>query len=290
MIYRPDGNRLIAIGQPAHAWISGQLAQAWGSPEFGPVEPAGEAVLAAAQHDLGMAAFDAEPRVIAPGGPPMGFLDIPVADHLRLWIAAPRLALPQGRYVALLVSLHGTYLYGFRDVEAEPRITQQAIRAYLADQEQFRAGLVDSLAGDPAWARHVTAGALERAQKHLAAWDAISLALCTGAERWRVPEVPRADGSARAGRVGRNPQSGASSQGRRALDADGRRYGQRRIVGGGPPRPHRRRSSRRAGGQGSLPRLPRAKRREREVLRPVRTGDLTQTPRMQSTRIRRFHR
>ncbi len=196
MIYRPDGNRLIAIGQPAHAWISGQLAQAWGSPEFGPVEPAGEAVLAAAQHDLGMAAFDAEPRVIAPGGPPMGFLDIPVADHLRLWIAAPRLALPQGRYVALLVSLHGTYLYGFRDVEAEPRITQQAIRAYLADQEQFRAGLVDSLAGDPAWARHVTAGALERAQKHLAAWDAISLALCTGAERWRVPDVPRADGSA----------------------------------------------------------------------------------------------
>ncbi len=196
MIYRPDGDGLIAIGQPAHAWISGQLAQAWGSQAFGPVEPAGEAVLAAAQHDLGMAAFDAEPRVVAPGGPPMGFLEIPVADHLRLWIAAPRLALPQGRYLALLVSLHGTYLYGFRDVEAEPRITQQAIRAYLADQERFRAGLVDSLAADPAWAPHVAPDALDRAQRLLAAWDAMSLALCTGAPRWRVPNVPRADGSA----------------------------------------------------------------------------------------------
>lgn len=196
MIYRPDGDGLVAIGQPAHAWISGQLAQAWGSPAFGAVEPAGEAVLAAAQHDLGMAAFDAEPRVVAPGGPPMGFLEIPVADHLRLWIAAPRLALPQGRYVALLVSLHGTYLYGFRDVEAEPRLTQQAIRAYLADQEQFRGGLLESLAADPAWAAHAAPAAVARSQRLIAAWDAMSLALCTGAERWRVPNVPRADGSA----------------------------------------------------------------------------------------------
>lgn len=196
MIYRPDGDGLIAIGQPAHAWISGQLAAAWGAPEFGPVRPRGEVVLAAAQHDLGMAAWDAEPRVQAPGGPPMGFLDMPVADHLRLWLAAPRLALPQGRYVALLVSLHGTYLYGFRDLDAEPRVTADAVRRYLADQERFRAGLLASLASDPEWAPHAEPAAVARNQRLVAAWDAISLALCTGAARWSVPDVPDASGGA----------------------------------------------------------------------------------------------
>ena len=35
MLLRPDGDDTIAIGQPAHAWLSGQLARAW-APAFEP--------------------------------------------------------------------------------------------------------------------------------------------------------------------------------------------------------------------------------------------------------------
>jgi hypothetical protein len=34
----PDGS-FLAIGQASHAWLSGQLARAWGNAEFGEVEP-----------------------------------------------------------------------------------------------------------------------------------------------------------------------------------------------------------------------------------------------------------
>ena len=60
MVLREDGDGVLCIGQPAHAWVSGQLARAWGNERFGAFAPREEVCLAAAQHDLGMAAWDAE--------------------------------------------------------------------------------------------------------------------------------------------------------------------------------------------------------------------------------------
>ena len=54
MLLREDGDAVVCIGQPAHAWLSGQLARAWA---LDPVEPWEEVCLAAEQHDLGMAGW-----------------------------------------------------------------------------------------------------------------------------------------------------------------------------------------------------------------------------------------
>ena len=56
MLLRDD----VCIGQPAHAWISGQLARNWARD---PVEPWEEVCLAAEQHDVGMAGWDRPPAI-----------------------------------------------------------------------------------------------------------------------------------------------------------------------------------------------------------------------------------
>ena len=52
MLHREDERGLIIIGQPAHAWVSGQLARAWGNDGFGRFAPWEEVCLAAEQHDV----------------------------------------------------------------------------------------------------------------------------------------------------------------------------------------------------------------------------------------------
>src|SRR5579875_1229094 len=39
MLVREDDGGVLAVGQPAHAWLAGQLARAWGNERFGAVEP-----------------------------------------------------------------------------------------------------------------------------------------------------------------------------------------------------------------------------------------------------------
>ena len=116
MLLRPEGEHVVAIGQASHAWLSGQLARAWGNERFDPPEPREEVCLAAEQHDVGMAEWDLAPTPDPETGRPKSFMEMELDDHLRLWSAAPRKLLTQSRYAALLVSMHGTALYEHRDV------------------------------------------------------------------------------------------------------------------------------------------------------------------------------
>jgi len=195
MLHRADPGGLLVIAQPSHAWVSGQLARAWGSAAFGPVEPWEEVCVAAEQHDVGHAAWEAAPSLNPATGRPYSFLELPLEEHLRLWSTAGPLALAQGRYAALLVSRHGTGLYERRDLAALPDEQAAAVRAFLARERAFQDGLVDSLRGDRRYAAHAAEAALARNRRLIAAWDALSLALCHGVrERRVVGPVPTAAG------------------------------------------------------------------------------------------------
>jgi hypothetical protein len=190
VVLRQDGDGVIAIGQPAHAWVSGQLARAWGNERFGEVTPRDDVCLAAAQHDLGMAAWDAAPELNPETGLPQGFLEMPVHRHLELWSRAPALARTQSRYAALLVSWHGTTLYGMRDLEREPPEVAAAIREYLAAQAELQDELRATLAADAEYAEHARDAAIDRNRRLLLAWDGISLALCMDRFPWTLRDVP----------------------------------------------------------------------------------------------------
>jgi hypothetical protein len=177
VILRSDPRGTLLIGQPAHAWLSGRLADRW----RWPFEPAAEVRLAALQHDIGMAAWDAAPDLDPGTGLPYSFTSMPRAMHAGLWSRAARLLVAQSGYAALLVSLHGTGLYE-RYVPERERAADP-VRSYLESERTFQRSLVEWLGADPAQ--------VERNAALLRCWDWLSLFLCTGADAGgSFPGVP----------------------------------------------------------------------------------------------------
>lgn len=174
MLLRRDGHGVLAIGQASHAWLSGQLARAWGNTEFGLVEPREEVCLAAAQHDVGMAAWDLDPSFNEETGLPHAFMEMPLEVHTQLWLEGPRRLVSQSAYAALLVSMHGWRLYRRRDLDRSPAPEARRIREFLAAQEAFQAEMTARLDGSPAVAPELR----ERNSLLLWTWDYLSLALC----------------------------------------------------------------------------------------------------------------
>jgi hypothetical protein len=168
VILRPHPPGTLLIGQPAHAWLSGRLAQEW----RWPYHPTDEVQLAATQHDIGMAAWDVAP-VRDPGtGLPYSFTSMPRAMHVDLWSRAARLMVAQSGYAALLVSLHGTGLYERYVPEAER--AAEPVLGYLTAEREFQQHMLRWLDAD--------ADEVVRNATLLRCWDWLSLFLCTGAD------------------------------------------------------------------------------------------------------------
>jgi Protein of unknown function (DUF3891) len=167
MLLRPDGDAVIAIGQPAHAWLSGQLARAWAEP----FEPWEEVCLAAEQHDVGMAAWEGRPTLNPDTGLPRSFMQLTLDEHLEIWWSAAPLVVPQSRYAALLVSMHGTALYERRNRDDE------RVRGFLDGQAELQARLLETLRADPFTAPFATDEVVRRNQQLVWRWDSLSLGL-----------------------------------------------------------------------------------------------------------------
>jgi hypothetical protein len=189
VLLRDDGETVVAIGQASHAWLSGQLARAWGGDAVAPVAPHEEVCLAAEQHDVGMAAWDLSPTLNPETGLPRGFLEMELAVHLALWTAAPERLLTQSRYAALLVARHGEIIYGRSDLGAMPPERAEPIRAFLERSREVQAQLAAELG--------VPRAEIERNGKLIFAWDWLSLALCLRWEEADTPAVPLAGGDGR---------------------------------------------------------------------------------------------
>ena len=185
MLVRDDASGTLLIGQPSHAWVSGQLARAWGNARFGPVAPFEEVCLAAEQHDIGMAEWDLAPTFNPDTGLPHSFTEMPVDVHLPLWAAAPLRLLRQSRYAALLTSMHGTRLYAMRDLSRSTPADAEQIRGYLGAQRRWQEELAASLGAD--------ADQIARNSQLLWTWDYMSLAVCLGWAPCAAADVPTAD-------------------------------------------------------------------------------------------------
>ena len=131
MLFRETADGLVVVSQPTHAWVSGQLARAWGNPAFGAVEPRDDVCLGAEQHDLGWAVWEQSPTRHPGTGRPHRFFDMPTAEHVAIWRGASRRALTQGRYAALLVSLHVAVTFDARRLVATHFADDAALREAL---------------------------------------------------------------------------------------------------------------------------------------------------------------
>jgi hypothetical protein len=176
VVLRHDARGVLAIGQPAHAWLCGQIARAWGNDRFGAVEPLEEVALGAEQHDAGMARSDLE-AVLEPGsGLPQSFMELELDARLEMWRAGPRRLIAQNRYAALLAAIHGRRLYEAGD-QGAPAPKAAAIRAYVAQSRELEAWLLASLRADPATAGYATPELVARNSQLVWTWDVLSLLL-----------------------------------------------------------------------------------------------------------------
>lgn len=162
------GSAVLAISQPAHAWVAGQLLRAWP----GSLDPL--LLLAAEQHDLAWLDWETRPVFDAATGRPKLFRDVGAADHAPVWTAAvERARTAWGRRVALMVSRHGGVIYTrFTDRHRVAAADADAASAYLARQAPLEAEWAAQLALPPGQLAHET--------DLIAFADTLSLGLCGG--------------------------------------------------------------------------------------------------------------
>ncbi|MCC6354627.1 MAG: DUF3891 family protein [Verrucomicrobiae bacterium] len=194
MVHRREASGLVVVTQPAHAWISGQLARAWGNARFGSFEPHEEVCLAAEQHDCGWHEWEIAPTLDRGTGLPHHFDEMPLREHLRVWPAGVGMVGGMSRYAGLLVCLHGLWLRERNDEPKDPA-EQHMVRGFVECQQLARDTLLDALRREGALAPHCTGAAIARNQALVAAWDWLSLGLCMNSAReWLAPDVPDAGG------------------------------------------------------------------------------------------------
>src|SRR6202020_601566 len=130
MLFRTEPSGLLAISQPTHAWISGQILRAWDEALSEPLRLAGE------QHDIGWLDWETVPTFNHETGRPHLFREIGAAVHSPMWRQGVERALGAwGSHVALLISRHGGGIY--RRYTDRPRTGETdaaAAQAYLETQ------------------------------------------------------------------------------------------------------------------------------------------------------------
>jgi hypothetical protein len=184
VLIRVDEEGALAIGQLSHAWLSGQLARAWGNPQFGAVEPLEELVLGAQQHDIGWALFDLEPRFNHQTGLPRSFLELTAEEFLAIWRGAPEYLLSQSLHAALVVSMHGSSLSELRARSAPEQA--EALQGHI-DEEHARQAEIRATLG-------ISEAQAERTRRQMWTWDGLSLALCNSWRPFTARDVPAARG------------------------------------------------------------------------------------------------
>jgi hypothetical protein len=175
MLFRDlaDGSWL-AVSQPMHALVSGQMLRAWGAEGFARPDPFEEVATAAAQHDIAWMAWETAPTLDPASGRPHNFRRVGARIHAPMWSEGVRRAVAGwGPWVGLLVSSHGTRIYGaYQDRHRLAAEDAAAAEAYQTEQAALRAQLMALVGATEAQVG--TAAAL------VAVTDALSLAACGG--------------------------------------------------------------------------------------------------------------
>jgi hypothetical protein len=166
MLFRTEPSGVLAISQPTHAWISGQILRAWHEALSEPLLLAGE------QHDIGWLDWETVPTFNHETGRPHLFREIGAAVHSPMWRQGVERALGAwGAHVAVLVSRHGGVIYRrYTDRHRIGEADAAAAQTYLETQAPLEAAWAKTLGLD--------AAALQKQTTLVALSDTLSLALC----------------------------------------------------------------------------------------------------------------
>jgi uncharacterized protein DUF3891 len=183
VLAHPEGH--VAVSQPAHALMCGQMARAWGNEAFGAFEPRGIVEFAADHHDMGMEGE--RPRLDPHTGLPKPFDALPHDQHVPPQFDGPERVAELDPYAGLLASLHHASFYRRTSRMAvlthDGRVERRALRRAARLQARLRAEL-----GAPE-------AEVDRNRRLVTYWDGLSHDLLRG--RWPRERtgVPAAGGT-----------------------------------------------------------------------------------------------
>jgi hypothetical protein len=192
MIIQPEqpSQHYLAISQPAHSWVSGQLARAWGNEVFSGFQPFEQMCYAAEQHDVGFLQWERAPTLNQATGLPHTFEDLPEQVHFEIWrtgILQLRAVCP---YASLVVSMHFCDLSERIHSRLANR-DQSESRAFLIEQRKYQQAIRSSLQGDPLLNEALENDVLAYHRDLIATWDLLSLELCRSrSDHFSVPHAP----------------------------------------------------------------------------------------------------
>lgn len=154
-----------------------------------------ETLLAAEQHEIGMAMWEIAPTFNPATGLPHAYLQLSRTDHLALWHDAGPLMMTQSRYAAMLVSRHGVWIFAQYERQPDDPDERTAVAAYLQREHAFQSRLRASLSMEPDYAAAVAPRTFFQSHYVFTIWDRIAVHACYGVPRpeWGVPTTYRWD-------------------------------------------------------------------------------------------------
>jgi len=197
MMFRAHPAPALAISQPSHAWIAGQILRAW-------ARTLDEAVLLAAdQHDIAWLDWERAPSFDAGTGRPHSFRALGPATHAPMWAEGIERALAAwGMRVALLISRHGALLYTrFADPARMSPADAAAVEGFLRQQRPLQRQWAEALG--------LTEAVLEHDTGMIAMADALSLALCGDLKTPLEVKAPDGQGGEQTLRLAAHPETGS---------------------------------------------------------------------------------
>jgi len=185
-----EADRVIAISQTAHAWVSGQLARQWGNeyfPSFAPAEPL---CYAAEQHDRGFLDWERKPTLNPKSGLPHTFENIPLSLQVELRKKSILELKAVSRYASLVTSIYFARAASKQN-DVSSHADRQRIAEFLEEQQTLQRELLGSLRKDPYLRSACSDRAIEYNRRLLAAWDQLSIELCRNPDcQFSVSNVP----------------------------------------------------------------------------------------------------
>ena len=184
-------HRYLAISQPAHSWVSGQFARAWGNEVFSTFHPYEQVCYAAEEHDVGFLRWESAPTLNEATGLPHTFEDLPQEVHFEIWRTGITQLRPVCPYASLIVSLHFCNLCE-RFHSRLPEQDRSASGAFLKEQRDYQKAIRGSLQSDPLLQEALGDDFLAYHRDLIAIWDLFSLELCRDrVQEFKLPRVPR---------------------------------------------------------------------------------------------------
>ncbi|MGJ3240845.1 MAG: DUF3891 family protein [Anaerolineae bacterium] len=188
MIRLPYQDGYLLIPQPAHAWLSGQLAQHWGNGKrVDRPAPYQAVVLATTLHDAGWLDKDGIPSLNAQQEP-LDFLE-PVLDDVQGVYERGVTNVQQiDPYASLLVNRHIKTIYHSRAVHGRDPL--ERLQPLLDDLDAHYQRTLAQIKAHPLYQAHLDPDTLDHNYRIVRTCDLLSLFVCGAFPTREVSDVP----------------------------------------------------------------------------------------------------